>query len=304
MYATNSNYGWTVTRCSVLKRSEDAVGSPISIPHNPPQTISRSPYKVSMVVPLIAKTIAEMPMASNTVLRQVLEPFGKQYCFMEAIIQGARSEACKLIFSDADDNVGYVFFVKEDLEKAGHYVELSFATRKATMQNLDKIIIANEVLRQKNAQMEGLKLEERKAFIRNWYKEHEDQIVPRLGSPADENQLQFLNGIFFAYTLFSCYGMTANSNASPVAFAILFGNKNTSTWRQFWKYCRDLHPCIDSGNITIITNQDKDQKMPFPSIFDPWGIFIVRFVVIRTLSRCAEEVVEKFLTQRFGCTIS
>ena len=50
------------------------------------------------------------------------------------------------IFGDADNNVGYVFFVKEDLKKAGHYVELSFATPKATMQNLDKIIIADEVL--------------------------------------------------------------------------------------------------------------------------------------------------------------
>ncbi len=66
------------------------------------------------------------------------------------------------------------------------------------MQNLDKIIIADEVLHQKNAQMEGLKLEERKVFVQNWYKEHEDQIVPWLGSSADENQLQFLNGIFFA----------------------------------------------------------------------------------------------------------
>ncbi len=46
--------------------------------------------------------------------------------------------------------------------------------------------------------MEGLKLEERKAFVQNWYKEQEDQIVLRLGSPVDENQLQFLHGIFFA----------------------------------------------------------------------------------------------------------
>ncbi len=243
----------------MLKRTDNAGGSPISIPHNLPQTISRSPYKVSMVVPLIAKTIADTPMASNKVLCQVLEPFGKEYCFTEAIIQGARRKARKLIFGDADDNVGYVFFVKEDIEKAGHYVELSFATRKATMQNLDKIIIADEVLCQKNAQMEGLKLEEKKVFAQNWYKEHEDPIVPQLGSPADENWLQFLNGKFFApsfvkrtvpqlqkafmadachlhfgkYMLFSCYGMTANSNTSPVAFTILFGNENTSSWRQF-----------------------------------------------------------------------
>ena len=54
--------------------------------------------------------------------------------------------------------------------------------------------------------------------------------------------------------------MTANSNASPVALAILFRNKNTSTWRQFWKYCLELHPYIDSGEITIITDQDKGQQ--------------------------------------------
>jgi hypothetical protein len=154
------------------------------------------------------------------------------------------------------------------------------------MQNLDRIVIADKMLRRKNAQMEVLHIGERKVFVQNWYKEHEDRILPWLGSPADENWLQSLNGIFFApsfvkrtvpqlqkmfmadachldfgkYTLFSCYGMTANSNASPVAFATLFGNKNTSTWWQFWKYCLYLHPCIDSGNITIITDQDKGQK--------------------------------------------
>jgi hypothetical protein len=37
--------------------------------------------------------------------------------------------------------------VKEDLEKAGHHVELSFTTRKETMMNLDKIILAEEAQR-------------------------------------------------------------------------------------------------------------------------------------------------------------
>ncbi len=94
--------------------------------------------------------------------------------------------------------------------------------------------------------------------------------------------------------------MTANSNASPVAFTILFGNKNTSTWRQFWKYCLNVHSCINSGKIIIITDQDKGQKMQFLSIFDRWGIFTVRIIVGRILSRCVEEVVGKFPTQRFG----
>ena len=61
-------------------------------------------------------------MTSNKVLWQVHEPFGKPYCFTEAIIQGERMDARKLIFKDASENAGCVFFVKEDLEKAGHYV--------------------------------------------------------------------------------------------------------------------------------------------------------------------------------------
>ena len=111
-------------------------------------------------------------------------------------MQGRRP--AKLIFGDADNNVGYVFFVKEDLKKAGHYVELSFTTQKVTMQNLDRIVIADEMLCCKNAQMEALHIGERKVFVQNWYKEHKDRILPRLESPADENQLPFLNGIFFA----------------------------------------------------------------------------------------------------------
>jgi hypothetical protein len=47
---------------------------------------------------------------------------------------------------------------------------------------------------------------------------------------------------------------------SPVAFAILFGNKNTSNWTKFWDYVLKLHPSMNSGDITIITKQDKGQQ--------------------------------------------
>ncbi len=53
----------------------------------------------------------------------------------------------------------------------------------------------------------------------------------------------------------------ANSNMSPLAFAILYRNKNTSNWTKFWDYVLKLHPLMNSGDITIITDQDKGQKM-------------------------------------------
>ena len=226
------------------------------------------------------------PLASNKVLHQVLEPYGREYCFTEAIIQKARTDARKLIFGDADENVSFAHFVKADLEKAGHHVTLSFTTRKETMQNLDKVVLAEEAQRRKDANIDGLPPAERKAFILQWQTKHATQLHERLGTPEDGVHLRFLNGVFFTpsftketvpllqkvfmadachlnfgkYTLFSCYGVTANSNASPVAFAIIFGNESTSTWRQFWKYCLELHPTIDSEDVTIITDQDKGQK--------------------------------------------
>ena len=77
----NSHYGWTVTRCKVLEKSgEHLVGSP-HLPLEVKPNIPWSPYKAAMIVPLIARTIAETPMASNKVLCQILEPYRKPYCF-------------------------------------------------------------------------------------------------------------------------------------------------------------------------------------------------------------------------------
>jgi hypothetical protein len=59
-----------------------------------------------MIVPLIATTIAETPMVSNKVLRNILEPYGKAYCFTENILQNSQTEARKLIFGVPEENVG------------------------------------------------------------------------------------------------------------------------------------------------------------------------------------------------------
>jgi hypothetical protein len=192
--ASNSDIGWNITKCKVLVEQGDQPVREITTS----TTLPRSPYKVSYILPLIAKTISETPLASNKVLCQVLEPYGRAYCFTDAIIQGARTEARKLIFGDADDNVAYAHFVKEDLEKAGHHVELSFTTRKETMKNLDKIILAEEAQRRKDANIDGILPADRKAFVLQWRKKHDSKIMERLGTPADQFRLKFLNGIFFA----------------------------------------------------------------------------------------------------------
>jgi hypothetical protein len=41
---------------------------------------------------------------------------------------------------------------------------------------------------------------------------------------------------FGKYMLYSCYSVTANCNAFPVAFGIIFGNEDMEGWDQFWRF--------------------------------------------------------------------
>ncbi len=45
---------------------------------------------------------------------------------------------------------------------------------KETMQNLDKIIIAEEVMHRKNANLEGLPSNQSKDFVLKWRKDHKN----------------------------------------------------------------------------------------------------------------------------------
>jgi len=59
-----------------------------------------------------------------------------------------------------------------------------------------------------------------------------------------------------ASTLYSCYGITANANMFPVGFAIVFGNENLLSWKEFWKFIVELHPCLNKPDVAI-NDQDR-----------------------------------------------
>jgi hypothetical protein len=62
---------------------------------------------------------------------------------------------------------------------------------------------------------------------------------------------------FGKYTLYSCYGITSNCSASPVAFGIVFGNEDKSGWVDFWTFAKKKHPCPNTPETTIITDRGK-----------------------------------------------
>lgn len=120
-----------------------------------------------------------------------------------------------------------------------------------------------------------------KSFCTKWRNDNSTQLYLELGDPADD--LKFLHGIYIApstsivtvphlqkvfqadaahinwgkNTLFSLYGTMANGKMSPVVLAVVFGNENNASWSKFWKFAIDVHPSINSTEVTIITNQCK-----------------------------------------------
>jgi hypothetical protein len=73
--------------------------------------------------------------------------------------------------------------------------------------------------------------------------------------------------------MFSCYGVTANANMLLVGFAIIFGNENASSWKEFWQFILCTHPSIDRGEVTIISDQDKGIKSTIKEVLQSVGHF-------------------------------
>jgi hypothetical protein len=79
-------------------------------------------------------------------------------------------------------------------------------------------------------------------------------VVPLLQTTY---QADAANTNFGKYTLISCYGTTANSNTFPIALAIVFDNETKDSWVKFWQFAKGVHPCLNTPQTTIITDQAK-----------------------------------------------
>ncbi len=122
-------------------------------------------------------------------------------------------------------------------------------------------------------------------------------LVNQLGFKTQASQ--FLHGVFFTpsflqktvpklqtlfmadachlnfgkYTMFACYGVTANANMLPVGFAIIFGNENGASWKEFWRFIVRMHPSINRADITIVTDQEKGSKGAIEEVMQSVGHF-------------------------------
>ncbi len=140
-----------------------------------------SPFRTKWIVPLILSIIIDSPAISNKNLRHALSAYGKEHSLTDSILQEARSDAKAQLFGVAEENVQYAEGMKLELEKDGHIVELMYTNRKATLRNVERLVVAEELLRLKPATNGTLDRDERRQFWSNWKKDNYALLVNQLG---------------------------------------------------------------------------------------------------------------------------
>jgi hypothetical protein len=146
------------------------------------------------------------------------------------------------------------------MKECGVDVKVLMKDWQQVLRMLERVVLSDHM--GKNKAEGKLKLNAEKIeFVSAWKSENKKVLEdgglgePELGAVP----LKFFSGIFFStsgaqkalpflqrvfeadachmnfgkYTLYSCYGTTANCNTYPVAFGILFGNEDKEGWMDF-----------------------------------------------------------------------
>ncbi len=170
------------------------------------------------------------------------------------------------------------------LEAAGHDVLATTHPAKELQHMLDCVIISEQMKKLK-AEGKTMSRKEKISFVNDWEEENVEMLAQGGLGPLSfgEEEPKFVTGVFFStmpartvvpllqtanqadaahmnfgnYTLFLCYGTTANSNTFPIELAIVFGNETKDSWVKFWQFAKGVHPCLNTPQTTIIMDQAK-----------------------------------------------
>ncbi len=211
-----------------------------------------------------------------------MKPYAKEYTLMDSIVQDTRDMAKLQLFGLAEENVQYARGVVDQVRGLGHEVEMIFQDQLETLQLVSSVVLHEELMRRKKMKLPALDKTLQLKYM-NKLKAENELFLNNVFGLEDCPQFLFLTGILFAtssskhlapllqpviqadgahssfgkYMLYLAYATIANGNMSPLAFGLLFGNEDSKNWSKFWSYVKKIHPCIDSPEVTILTDHDK-----------------------------------------------
>jgi hypothetical protein len=250
-----------------------------------PTKANRTPFKSKWLVTLIKSAISETPNLSYKQIRMLVSPYIKSKFLSDSLLQNAQCQARMEVFGNPDDNVQLISALVAEMRSRDHDVLVVEHNACEVYKMLEALILSEEVNKRKTSGGDKMRKADKISFMKNWKVKNIQMLID---SGLDKviqgpNVPKFVSGVFFStsgarttvphlqqvyqadaahmsfgkYTLYSCYGTTANGTTSAVGFGIHFGNESKEDWEIFWNFVKHTHASLDDYKNTLITNQAK-----------------------------------------------
>ncbi len=213
-------------------KEDDADGKVIAI-------CQRTPIKSRWIVPLLLNEIAEKPNMSNAEMKHVVSTYVKENFITSSFLQNARAMARDEIFGDPATNVFFANGLAKKMKECSVDVKVLMKDWQQVLLMLNRVVISDHMCKNK-AEGKLMTKAEKIEFVPAWKLKNKEVLEdgglgePKLGAVP----LKFFSGILFStsgvqrpyhffqqvfqadachmnfgkYTLYSCYGTTANCN--------------------------------------------------------------------------------------------
>jgi hypothetical protein len=211
----------------------------------------KSPMKTKWIVPLLLSAISATPNLPSKEIMALLKPYIIDMFLTSALIKKVRQSIWDQVFGDPDTNVSHVHVLRDLLKGDNHDFYIYAKTPIEVKKRLLNVVIEQEM---NSIKKDGRMMvrAEKLQYLQNWELANMEMLedvglgknygddegaVPTflcgifLSISGVKNTVPLLQAVYQAdaahmnfgkYTLYSCYGITANCNAFPVAFGIIF----------------------------------------------------------------------------------
>jgi hypothetical protein len=219
---------------------------------------THTPIKSRWILPFLNDELGEMPNMSNREMKNLIAPYVKDKFMTPSLLQNTRTIAREIIFGDPSANVFLANALVSKMKDGGHDVMVVTKGCLEVLTMLERAVLSDK-MRKNKATGKLMTRQEKIDYVMKWkiknkhILEEGGLLAPKRGDAALLiTPLIFLCGVFFSisaarmvvthlqrvfqadachinvgkYTLYSCYGTTANCNTFPVAFTIFFGNED------------------------------------------------------------------------------
>ncbi len=137
--------GWKV-HCAICREGGDILKIPPKDKIDPgDKVLARTPFHSKWFAPIIQGAVYDNPGASYSVLRELIHPYANDDTITDSLVQQARDSVKVKLFGMPEVNVKHPTGVATALRALGHFVELSFTTRREALTKVSTIVLAKEM---------------------------------------------------------------------------------------------------------------------------------------------------------------